>query len=321
MPPAAPTISAKPTTRRGVSVIIPCYKQAQYLPQTIESVLAQEYTPIEILVINDGSPDDTAKVAARYGDRIKYIEQVNQGLSAARNTGLRHATGEFLHFLDSDDYVRPGFYEKLTAVLATRPEAAAAYCGYQWVDVNSVFLGERLPVPEVDDWFHRLLEENPWPPNALLFRAAALEAAGNFDVKLRSCEDWDVWLRLAATGARFAPAPGFIGVCYRRHPFAMSNNPWVMLETGLRVITRNARRHKNCAQCRISVERGREHMRKICFEEKLIPKLQPMLDQQAGRYLRECGRALFYDPASAWRGLGLLRHQKRRLLSGLAHLR
>ncbi len=174
----------------SVSVIIPCFNQAHYLPQAIESVLVQNYHPLEILVINDGSTDDTAAVAARYGDRIQLINQANQGLSAARNAGLRLAQGALLHFLDSDDYVLPSFYDQLVAVLAARPDAAAAYCGMRLVDAQNQPLGDRPPLPESDDWFHQLLEENPWSPHALLVRAAALAPVGGFDPALRSCEDW-----------------------------------------------------------------------------------------------------------------------------------
>ncbi len=245
--------------RPEVSVIIPCYQQAHFLAQAIDSVLAQNFGAIEIIVVNDGSPDDTAQVAACYGDQIRYHHQANQGLSAARNTGLRLATGRFIHFLDSDDFVRPGFYDKLSAVLGNRPEVLAAYSGFQWVDVASEFVGELPPEPETTDWFHRLLESNPWPPNAVLIRASALEGAGPnpFDLKLRSCEDWDLWLRLAMGGGKFAAADGFIGVCYRKHPQSMSTNPWVMLQTGIKVITQNADRHGNCPLCRISQVRGR----------------------------------------------------------------
>jgi len=315
-----PVIAGLPVRHPGVSVIIPCYRQAHFLAQAIDSVLAQDAGAIEIVVINDGSPDDTAQVAARYGDRIRYHAQANQGLSPARNAGLRLATKEFLHFLDSDDFVRPGFYKKLSAVLAQRPEAVAAYSGFQWVDAAGRFVGELPPEPETADWFHRLLESNPWPPNALLVRATALAEAGSepFEVKLRSCEDWDLWLRLAMRGGKFAAANEFVGVCYRKHPQSMSTNPWVMLETGMSVITQNANRHGNCALCRVALTRGREHMRRLCFEEKMIPQLGRLLENgQVFRHLRGCARALSYDPASAWRGLMLLRHQKRRALAGL----
>ncbi len=306
--------------RRGVSVIIPCYKQAHLLPQAIDSVLAQAFEELEIIVVNDGSPDNTAAVAARYGNRIRYIEQSNQGLSAARNAGLRLATGEFVHFLDSDDFVRPRFYEKLSSLLGERTDVVAAYSGFQWMDPASQFVGEQPPVAEEADWFHRLLQGNPWPCHSLLVRASALAAAGPFDPKLKSCEDWDLWLRLAAVGGKFAPVAGFIGVCYRRSPESMSGNPWRMLETGFRVMERNAKIHGNCAKCRTSLALGLARHRDQCFDEKLIPRLGWQLEHGGlWRHLGACLRAFTYDRPSAWRGLKLLRHQKRRILAGLLH--
>jgi len=309
---------AQDAVRRGVSVIIPCYQQAQYLSQAIESVLAQNFRLLEIIVINDGSPDDTAAVAARFGHRIKYIEQKNQGVSAARNAGLRLARGEFLHFLDADDYVLPGFYDKMVAVLNQRPDAAACYCGYRFVDLAGACLLEREPISESKDWFHLLLEKNNWPCHSLLVRAAVLLTTGGFDANLRSCEDWDLWLRLALSGSRFASVPGFIGVSYRKYPQSLSTNPWMMQETGLSVLRNNVRRHHNCPLCGISLAKGLNNWRDFCFEDKLQPRLESLVDQ--GRLfgcLRECGRVLRYDPALAWRALQLVRHRKRRLLAGL----
>jgi glycosyltransferase involved in cell wall biosynthesis len=90
-----------------VSVIIPCYKQAEYLAGAIDSALAQTYSPVEVVVVNDGSPDDTEKVALSYGDAIVYVGRANGGLSAARNSGIACAKGRFLKFLDADDHLHP----------------------------------------------------------------------------------------------------------------------------------------------------------------------------------------------------------------------
>lgn len=90
-----------------VSVIIPCFRQARYLPEAIDSVLGQSYPAVEAIVVNDGSDDDTETVARRYGDRIHYVWRSNGGISAARNTGIQHARGTYLKFLDADDYLHP----------------------------------------------------------------------------------------------------------------------------------------------------------------------------------------------------------------------
>ena len=108
-----------------VSVIIPCYKQAEYLPAAVDSALAQTYAPVEVIVVNDGSPDDTEKVALGYGSRIVYIHRPNGGLSAARNTAIARARGKYLKFLDSDDYLHPEQIEWQMAALAGSDNCAS----------------------------------------------------------------------------------------------------------------------------------------------------------------------------------------------------
>src|SRR5690349_757340 len=90
-----------------VSVIIPCYRQGQFLRTAIDSALAQSYPHIEVLVVNDGSDDDTETIAQSYAGRIQYLHRANGGLSAARNTGILQARGTYLKFLDADDHLHP----------------------------------------------------------------------------------------------------------------------------------------------------------------------------------------------------------------------
>src|SRR5262249_50697164 len=108
-----------------VSVIIPCYKQARYLPEAIDSVLAQIYPNVEVIVVNDGSPDNTEAVASRYGDRIRYVWRPNGGISAARNTGIANMRGLYVKFLDSDDYLHPEQIAWQMEALAGREDAVS----------------------------------------------------------------------------------------------------------------------------------------------------------------------------------------------------
>src|SRR2546426_11076997 len=101
-----------------VSVVIPSYRQAQFLSPALESVFAQTYPAVEPIVVNDGSDDDTETVAAGYGDRIRYIWKPNGGPSGARNVGLRAARGEYVLFLDGDDLLHPESLERLVAAVA-----------------------------------------------------------------------------------------------------------------------------------------------------------------------------------------------------------
>ena len=108
-----------------VSVIIPCYKQAHFLPGALESVFAQTHPAVEAVVVNDGSPDDTDAVARGYGARIRYVSQANAGLPAARNAGITASTGRYLLFLDSDDLLPPSAIAHAVEALAGRDVAFA----------------------------------------------------------------------------------------------------------------------------------------------------------------------------------------------------
>src|SRR6266849_1371894 len=113
-----------------VSVVVVCYNQAKYLGEAIESALAQRYQPVEILVVDDGSTDATAKVAATF-PRVHYVHQSNRGLAAARNTGLRHSTGEYVVFLDADDKLLPAAVREGMDCFGEFPESAFVSGAYR----------------------------------------------------------------------------------------------------------------------------------------------------------------------------------------------
>lgn len=183
-----------------VSVIIPAYNQAQYLASAVESVLAQSYPAVEIIVVDDGSTDETRSVAERFaGPQVRYIYQRNQGLSAARNTGIRHAQGELLSYLDSDDLFLPDKLALLTAELDRRPELGLVAGQAIPIDEEGRRFGKVYDTPPPDDGA-RLLLGNPLHVGSVLVRRRWQERAGLFDETLRSYEDWDMWLRLARAG-------------------------------------------------------------------------------------------------------------------------
>src|SRR5262249_441294 len=119
-----------------VTVVIPTYNRADLLPDAIESVLAQSYKPIEIIVVDDGSTDDTRAVATRFGDRIRYVYQENAERAAARNHGLRLACGDFIAFLDSDDYWDHDKIESDVSVLAEHTGTGVVYSDLEIVDLH-----------------------------------------------------------------------------------------------------------------------------------------------------------------------------------------
>lgn len=208
-----------------VSVIIPCYNHAHYLSYAVRSVLGQTYIDWEAIIVDDGSIDDTRNVAAQFTDpRIQYIYQTNQGLSAARNTGIRVAQGEYLAFLDADDEWEPRFLEACVEALAEQKPITAVVTLARLIDENSAELprlGGQVIRPEA---FHaRLVEGGFFPPNAALVRAEVVRREGLFDETLTSVEDWDLWLRITGNGGVMLTIPEPLAR-YRVSTGSMSTN-------------------------------------------------------------------------------------------------
>lgn len=205
-----------------VSVIIPCYKQAEYLPEAIDSALAQTYTPLEVIVVNDGSPDDTEKVARSYGDRIVYVSRPNGGLSAARNTGITHARGKYLKFLDSDDHLHPEQIAWQVETLAGREDCVALTATRLYRDGRPE---EHLDhIPTATALLPDLLSAEDWGgTHAWLFPTSLVRAVGSFDESLRFSEDWEFFVRLGMAGARLL-VDQRIGCYYRQRAGSMSAN-------------------------------------------------------------------------------------------------
>jgi len=220
-----------------VSIIIPCYRQAYYLPTAIDSALNQTYPNVEVIVINDGSDDDTEAVAARYGNRLRYVYQDNGGLSSARNAGIAQATGDFIMFLDSDDEL----HEDALAVLMQGQSAhsdSAVVMGYRNFtgELTREWLEPIYP-PTVDIPFPKMLFGNLMPVHCWLVPRCLVDAVGGFSSSLRSLEDWDLWLRLCLKGMNVVTV-SFVGAYYRMHAGSMSTNSYVMGETSNMVLLR-----------------------------------------------------------------------------------
>ena len=124
-----------------ISVIIPCYNHGQYLSHALNSVLSQTFTDWEAIIVDDGSTDETREVAGHFVDRrLHYVYQENQGLSAARNSGIRIAQGEYLAFLDADDEWEPEFLETVCENLEADPTLTAVFCRNKYIDENGSIL-------------------------------------------------------------------------------------------------------------------------------------------------------------------------------------
>jgi glycosyltransferase involved in cell wall biosynthesis len=221
----------------GVSVILPTYNQAPYLAAALQSVLSQTYRDVEVVVVVDGATDGTAGVLARFDDpRLRVIHQANAGLAAARNTGLRHASAPLVTFLDSDDLFEREKLARLTGELAARPEVDLV-CGrtaFMAADGTVLDQGSGPPAPAALE-LPGLLLGNPLSVGAVLLRRRALDRSGWFDETLRACEDWDLWLRLAAAGGRLAWVDQVV-LRYRAHTAQMTRDAGRMRAAMLAVL-------------------------------------------------------------------------------------
>lgn len=200
-----------------VSVVIPCYNSERYVAQTVESVLAQTYPAIEIIVVDDGSTDATPRVLESYRTRITYLRQANRGPAAARNAGLRVASGAYLLFLDSDDLLTPTSVAVKAAFLEQRPQYGLVYSAWQQINQDGTrVLGEVRPARQGQVLTALLRREFFFFPGAALIRRACLDAVGAFDETAYGTEDADLWIRLARAGYAFGyiDEPLFI---YRFH--------------------------------------------------------------------------------------------------------
>jgi len=217
-----------------ISVIIPCYNHARYLGEAIQSARAQTYRDVEIIVVDDGSTDDTAQVAAAFSASVRYIFQTNAGLSAARNTGIRASAGEYIALLDADDLWRPEFLETLAAILDRDPSLGAVYSGSQFINVRGEVLPQvitrTVPANALRD---ALTDGEFFPPCAVLTRKNVFQRVGLFDETLSASEDWDMWLRVAAQFPFAGIANGL--ALYRMHGNNMSRDLKRMFDSQLQV--------------------------------------------------------------------------------------
>ncbi|MFN8543165.1 MAG: glycosyltransferase [Candidatus Binatia bacterium] len=220
-----------------VSVVIPVYNLREFVGEAIGSVLAQTLPPeaIEIVVVDDGSTDASGDVAASYGPRVRVLRQANRGLPAARNAGVRATGAPVVAFLDADDRVHPDKLALQLAVLDARPDVDVVTCGVRGIDVHGAPLPPQGWARLDGDVFARLLLGNVGPPHALLLRRAVIEGAGGFDETLTAAEDWDLWLRIARRGARWATVDRALAD-YRIRPASMHQDPTRMATNCRRVL-------------------------------------------------------------------------------------
>jgi len=217
-----------------ISIVIPCFNQAHFLQDAIESVEAQTHGSNEIIVIDDGSTDDTVKVASRYPE-IKLVRQPNTGLAAARNSGIKSSSGDYLVFLDADDYLEPNALAAGLGCLKKYPECAFAWGRYRIRNAQGKVCEPGQISDRHGDAYARLLCGNHIAMHAtVIYRREPLKIVGGFDARLSACEDYDLYLRIAR---RFSIVSHEEVVAeYRRHADNMSLDSPMMLAAALRAL-------------------------------------------------------------------------------------
>jgi glycosyltransferase involved in cell wall biosynthesis len=215
----------------SISVVIPAFNASKYIAQTIKSVLQQTLPADEVLVIDDGSTDNTGAIAASFGSPVRVIRTPNSKLPAARNRGVKEAKGEWIAFVDADDLWADNKLERQMQELSRHPEADLCYTGRVLLVENpdSIELRDVIKVPPAATIAHELLDVNKFPPSCVVIRRSTFLAVGGHDTSFPYVEDWDLWLRLLKAGIKFIDCPEPL-LRYRVHPDNMTHNAIPLLE-------------------------------------------------------------------------------------------
>lgn len=269
-----------------VTLVTPTRNQARFLPETIESVLAQDYPSLEYIVLDDGSTDDTRDVLARYDCRLQWSSHANIGQAATLNKGWAIGRGEFVGYLSSDDRLAPGAIRLLVDALQQHPDAVVAYADFELVDVTGDYL-RRVQTEDFD--LRRLTVDLVCQPGVgVLFRRSVIAQTGGWNTALRQIPDFEFWLRAARFG-RFVRVPEVLGQ-YRIHGGSASYGS-TSPERSLEMLRTMA------------AFWGREHSPEKRRSIGIATLMAAKSHAQSGRlgsFAGQCARALRSDPALLW---------------------
>ncbi|MGH9386536.1 MAG: glycosyltransferase, partial [Vicinamibacterales bacterium] len=224
-----------------MSVVVPAYNAARTIGATLDSLLSQTHSTWEAVVVNDGSTDRTGDIVSDYASRdarIRLISQRNGGESAARNAGLAHTHFGWLLFLDADDWIACRHLEKMTAALAGDRMLDAVHCAYARVAADGHEIEDPYR-PPIGDLFPTLARRAAFPVHACVVRKNLIDEVGGFDTTLRTSPDWDLWQRVARTGANFGAVREVLAF-YRMSPTGASLDARQLFTDGMRVLARGA---------------------------------------------------------------------------------
>ncbi len=226
------------------SIIIPCYNQAHFLPQCLDSLLKQEYKNWEAIVVNDGSSDNTDKVCQKYAavdSRIKLVKKTNGGLSSARNFGIANALGSRFIFLDADDFLYPNCLEKITKALQDSDDNVLIQYGYTYVKEDGNEILSHTNAQKKSSLIPDIFEANLGPCHSICISRSLAFASGSFDENLKSVEDWDFWIRAVKAGGTQKIISEKL-VYYRYAKNSMSRDGFVMFDALKKVIERGSKK-------------------------------------------------------------------------------
>ena len=256
-----------------VSIVIPCYNHGRFLAEAIDSALTQSWRDCEVVVVDDGSTDESAQVMAQYAE-IRVVRQENRGLAAARNAGLHVARGDVLIFLDADDRLWPDAARCGVKLLRARPDAALVFGRCQLVNERGLPLPTTLPRVRAR-FFERLLLDNYiWTPGMVAFRRAVFDVVGGFDESISAAADYDIYLRIT----RQFPVANHsaITVDYRQHADNMSRDPVLMLDATLAAL-RGQRPFVLDDSERAEIYRRAMIRWRLCYGERLVEQFRTAL--------------------------------------------
>jgi len=256
-----------------VSVIVPCFRQAHFLPVTLASVQSQKLEDWECIIVDDGSPDDTEAVANRWAvadDRFRYFRKENGGLSSARNFGLAQAKGRFIQFLDSDDVILPTKLQLQVSQLVDSPPHSLSFCDYLRGSHDDIYVQPKQSVaylPPILEEVTSILElAADWetrlsiPAHCFLFGRVFFDEGIAFDANLPNHEDWDCWMQIFSKveAVRFSPDKLAI---YRYHPESMCRNLTSMKQGYLQAIEKHLARATTTRELRAILRVKRAEIR------------------------------------------------------------
>ena len=232
-----------------ITVIMPCYNARAFVEQAVQSVLEQKHVSLELIAVDDGSDDGSPQIleslAAKYSPQIKFFSQVNKGPYPARNLGLKKAAGNFIAFLDADDYWEKNCLSSLLKAIEEK-QADIAYCGWQNIGRRKGLEPYIPPVYEERDIIEAFLNSCPWPIHAALTRRSIIERVGGFSERYFSSMDYDLWLRISAVTPKIIHV-GEVLAYYRWHDFGqVSSIKWRQVLDSWRVRRDFIQKHPEC---------------------------------------------------------------------------